>query len=117
MDRFGNSTFYTVYSIFLILDGCYSSTSIIPSYTGKQHLNLVIKWPETNIGGLAVVNCPCGSETNNEEQLHLQATRYCGGDFTNGALWDAPDVIQCNFSDLAREICHLRNVIYIIKYS
>ena len=98
----------------LTLD-CNSSTSIIPSYSGKQHLNLLIKWPETNIGGLAVVNCPCGSETNNEEQLQLQATRYCGGNFTNGALWDAPDVTQCNFSDLAREICHLRNVIYIIN--
>ena len=55
-----------------------------------------------------VVNCPCGNASSEEQ---LQATRYCGGDFTNGALWDTAGVSRCNFSDLAREICQLRHVI------
>lgn len=71
----------------------------------------MIKWPETNIGGTAVVGCPCGSGTS-EGRHSLQATRYCGGDFTNGAQWAIPDVVHCNFSDLARHICQLRNVCY-----
>ena len=42
--------------------------------------------------------------------MKLKATRYCGGDFTNGASWDEPDVTKCNFSDLARKICNVDKV-------
>ena len=38
--------------------------------------------------------------------------RYCGGNFTDGALWDIPDVTQCNFSDIAMNICSLNGVSY-----
>ena len=64
-------------------------------------------WPETNIGVLAIVDCPCGTSG---ASVKLKATRYCGGDFTNGASWDEPDVTKCNFSDLARKICNVDKV-------
>ena len=94
----------------IISDGCHSNFTIIPSHSGTERLNIVITWPETNIGGLAIVNCPCG---NLSKEGQLIAIRYCGGDFTDGAVWGIPDVVQCNFSDLAREICQLKNVINI----
>ena len=56
-----------------------------------------------------MVDCPCGANGTSGGGK-LQATRYCGGDFTNGAVWDTPDVMRCNLSDLARTICHLRDV-------
>ena len=57
----------------------------------------------------AVVDCPCGSNFSIGEQK-IQASRYCGGDFTYGGVWNVPNVKQCNFSDLTRSICNLLNV-------
>ena len=82
---------------------------MIPSLSGRQDLNITILWPETNIGVQANKSCPCGNE-NLEGEGILQATRYCGGDFTSGAMWTEPNVAACSFSDLTREICGLRNV-------
>ena len=56
-----------------------------------------------------MVDCPCGTNGTSGGGK-LQATRYCGGDYTNGAVWDTPGVMKCNFSDLARTICRLRDV-------
>ncbi|XP_019853764.1 PREDICTED: uncharacterized protein LOC109583032 [Amphimedon queenslandica] len=86
-----------------------SNFTIIPSHSGNPNLTITIVWPETNIGVLAVVDCPCGTNGTSGGGK-LQATRYCGGDFTNGAVWDAPDVMRCNFSDLARTICRLKDL-------
>ena len=36
--------------------------------------------------------------------------RYCGGEFINGAMGSEVNIAACNFSDLTREICILRNV-------
>ena len=88
------------------IDGCSSNDTIIPSPSGNPNLTLSIVWPETNIGVLAVADCPCGS--NGASGLH--GTHYCGGDFTNGASWMIFNVTKCNFSDLARRICHLSDV-------
>ena len=82
---------------------------MIPSYSGRKDLNISISWPETNVGVKAVVSCPCGNGDSRRDGI-LQATRYCGGDFSSGAMWSEPSVAACNFSDLAREICQLRNV-------
>ena len=71
-------------------------------------------WSEANIGVQVNRSCPCGNK-NSEEGGILQATRYCRGDFTSGAMWTAPNVAACNFSDLTREICGLRNVCQYIK--
>ena len=48
-------------------------------------------WPETNIGELAEVDCPCGNVTSVGESL--RATRYCGGDFTHDSQWRNPNVV------------------------
>ena len=56
-----------------------------------------------------IKSCPCGKK-NLEEEGILQATRYCGGDFTSGAMWTEPNVAACIFSDLIHDICDLRNV-------
>ena len=53
--------------------------------------------------------CPCGNKSSEGGGI-LEATRYCGGDFTNGAMWAEANIAACNFSDLAREICDLINV-------
>ena len=91
---------------FIFSDGCPSNITEIPSPSGNPNLTLKIVWPETNIGVLAVADCPCGSNGSSG----LQATHYCGGDFNNGASWMKLDVIKCNFSDLARKICRLSEV-------
>ena len=55
------------------------------------------------------MSCPCGNGDSKGDGI-LQATRYCGGDFNNGAMWSEASVAACNFSDLTHEICQLRNV-------
>ena len=87
-------------------DGCPRNITDVLSSSGNPNLTLTIVWPETNIGVLAVVDCPCGSNGISG----LQATHYCGGDFTNGASWLILNMTRCNFSDLARKICRLSNV-------
>ena len=98
---------------YLVIDGCPSNSTIIPSQSGDTSLDMSVHWPETNIGVEAIVDCPCG-DNDTSSGTELKAFRYCGGDFTNGALWTTIDVAQCNFSDLARKICNLRNVRQII---
>ena len=40
----------------------------------------------------------------------FQASRYCGGDATNGAQWEMAYVASCNFTDSARSICQIASV-------
>ena len=90
-------------------DGCPATNTIIPSHSGRQDLNITILWPETNIGVQVIRSCPCGSKSSKGGGI-LEATRYCGGDFTNGATWAEANIAACNFSDLTRDICDLINV-------
>ena len=64
-------------------DGCPPEKTIILSHSGKRDLELILSWPETNIGGEAIISCPCGNGSSGGQIL--QASRYCGGDFTRGA--------------------------------
>ena len=96
----------------MFIDGCRSNITEIPSLSGNPNLTISIEWPETNIGELAKVNCPCGNVTSDEGSLI--ATRYCAGDFTNGGQWENPNAAACNFSDLAREICQLAEVYMLL---
>ena len=80
----------------------------IPSHSGNEALTITLNWEETNIGDSVKVKCPCGNLTFGMEALF--ANRYCGGDFNNGGKWSNPDVSQCNFTDLSREICQLLEV-------
>ena len=90
----------------LILDGCRSTTTPIPSVSGDGNLTIIITWPETNLAEVAEVTCPCGT-LNITAQV---ATRRCGGNFINGAKWDTPNIDPCNLSDNARRICQLSEV-------
>ena len=74
----------------------------------NANLTISISWPESNVGELAKVQCPCGNVTLGGRILI--ASRYCGGDFTNGGRWTNPDIAPCNFSDVSREICQLAKV-------
>ena len=96
------------YTLQCMIDGCRANYSIIPSNSpDRMDLDINITWPEANIGERVRVNCPCGDSSQEEG---LQARRYCGGDFTNGAHWEVPDIEACRFSDIAREICRLNDV-------
>ena len=99
----------TFVCVSLLSDGCPANSTFIQSYSGRQDLTITISWPETNVGVQAIMTCPCGNRDSKGEGI-FQATRYCGGDFVNGAMWFEPSVAACNFNDLAREICQLRNV-------
>ena len=90
------------------LYNCTSTETVILSSSGRQDLNITLVWPETIIGRQVIVNCPCGN--GSLDTGLLQATRYCGGNFTNGAKWAEANIAACNLSDLAREICMLKNV-------
>ena len=91
-----------------ILDGCQSEETVIPSISANSQLDVIINWPEVNLGQDAVVRCPCGGiDLGNG---NLEARRYCGGTFSEGAQWEDGFVTPCNFSDTAREICNLANV-------
>ena len=88
----------------MLIDGCQSAITLIPSsVSGNENLTISIVWPETNLAELAEVSCPCGT-LNITAQV---ATRYCGGDFTNGAKWLHEHSAPCNLSDNARRICQL----------
>ena len=91
-----------------MIDGCRANKTLITSPSGNPELTIEIPWPETNIGEVAEVKCPCGNITLGTDTL--VATRYCGGDFTNGGKWSDAYVRPCNFSDLSREICNLIEV-------
>uniref|UniRef100_A0A1X7UQX6 Calx-beta domain-containing protein n=1 Tax=Amphimedon queenslandica TaxID=400682 RepID=A0A1X7UQX6_AMPQE len=109
-DDLGNLLGSTITDV-VRFDGCPTSSTTLLSDSGDPKLTLTIKWPETNIGEIAVVNCPCGSNGTSAGGT-LNASRNCGGDFTNGALWQAPSVLKCKLRDLARMICQLKDRLF-----
>ena len=90
------------------VDGCRSTVTVLPSSSRDPDRAIRLSWPETNIGETAVLKCPCGTVTLGPG--NLQATRYCGGSFSDGAKWAVENSAACNFSDRAREICSLAMV-------
>ena len=99
--------------IYIDSDGCPPNITTIPSQSKDPDLEIVIIWPETDIGQTASVDCPCGSLSSANG---LNAIRYCGGDFILGGNWMEANVMSCNFSDLARQLCGLSNVILSIAF-
>ena len=102
-----------LYIMYIDSDGCPSTNTTIPSQSRDPQLEIVINWPETDIGQTASVDCPCGSLSSANR---LTAIRYCGGDFILGGNWTEANVMSCNFSDLARRLCRLSNVILSIAF-
>ena len=88
---------------------------MIPSPSGNSDLDIVINWPKTNIEVSAYVNCPCSNLTIGTKGEQLQASRLCSGDSSNGAEWQMAFVDPCNFTDLARNICHIADVRVALK--
>ncbi len=105
---------FTNNNFFVILDGCSSKNITVPSYQGNNLLDFNITFPETNLGHVAVVECPCGGL--NLSSTALLARQKCGGTYENGAIWEGADVSACNFTDTTRELCNLVSVSILICY-
>ena len=65
-------------------------------------------WPETEIGRVASVPCPCGV-SDPLIQL-LNGIRRCGGTFEAGGAWEEPHCDSCQFSSIRIELCDLAEV-------
>ena len=71
--------------------------------------NFRIQWPELEIGQVATESCACGML----DPTGYLATRPCGGDYSNGAMWGTQDVSQCSFSNSTLELCQASEVLHI----
>ena len=63
-------------------------------------------WPETNLGANATAPCPCDGIIGSV--LAGEARRYCGGTYTQGAIWsDGVDLSNCatSKSDITARLC------------
>ena len=69
-----------------------------------------VTWPETEIGEVASVSCPCGLDDPLIQQL--KGTRRCGGTYEGGARWEEPQCNSCSFTETRRELCALDQVGY-----
>ena len=87
-----------------LADGCPAETSDDCSNVGN------IEWPETEIGVLVSIRCPCGPESENPLPESVAATRMCGGDYVEGARWTVPVCDMCRFTDNRLRLCELLQV-------
>ena len=69
----------------------------------------IVTWPETEIGEVASVPCPCGV-SNDPLIQELRGTRRCGGTYNTGAMWEEPQCDSCQFSDTRLTLCRLAEV-------
>ena len=67
-----------------------------------------VTWPETEIGQVASVPCPCG--VSDPLIQELRGTRRCGGAYDTGALWEEPQCDSCQFSNTRLTLCQLAEV-------
>ena len=85
-----------------MVDGCPEETMSACGNAGT------VTWPETEIGQVASVPCPCGV-SDPLIQL-ITATRECGGTYDTGAMWEEPQCSRCQFSDTRLTLCQLAEV-------
>ena len=57
-----------------------------------------IKWPDTDIGQFAIVECPHGSFGNSSKAT--VAFRYCNGSYVVGSTWNYPNTTNCEFASV-----------------
>ena len=69
-----------------------------------------ITWPETEIGEVASVRCPCGPDDQNPLPPQSVATRRCAGNYGDGARWENPSCAPCQFTDSRLTLCSLLEV-------
>ena len=89
-------------------DGCPEDETVIPSQQSGG-IDIQLQWAESDIGVRLTIECPCGNFTL-VGGARLNASRYCGGNFTEGAQWEAPQDMACNFTETARRLCQLIDV-------
>lgn len=108
---------HRIYMFFIIIlhlmfgycsDGCAAENTSVPKMS-KFDKDIFILWPETNIGINQSEPCPCGNLIGDDFVMR-RAYRYCGGDFTNGAMWQEPRDRECEFSPSARQLCLINTV-------
>ena len=102
-----NFTTSMLYKTIPHIDGCHKSQTQIESDLGDPRLLITLTWPETDLGETSKITCLCGTSVS---PTISQATRYCAGNFQDGAHWEDPHDSPCDLSDLARELCLLSNV-------
>ena len=68
-------------------------------------------WPETEIGQVASVPCPCG--VSDPLIQELRGTRRCGGAYDTGAMWEEPQCDSCQFSNTRLTLCQLAEVSWL----
>ena len=73
-------------------------------------IDIRLQWAESDIGRRLTTECPCGNLITLEGGARVNASRYCGGDFAEGAQWEAPDDMACNFTETARRLCQVIDV-------
>ncbi len=76
-------------------------------------LEVIVEWPEADLGENVTVQCPCGNLSalsGGNENFVRTASRICGGSFSDGAVWEEAMVLACNFSIATRQLCQIANV-------
>ena len=94
-----------IYSFLFFADACLSTTTY-PYFSTEPNFSL--NWPETPIGAVAQVPCPCTGRV-----APTTAMRQCDGDFLYGGRWQEPATMSCVISNLAQQLCHSPNVRYV----
>ena len=97
--------------LFLSTDGCEADESVLePLETGG--LSITLNWPESDIGQLLMLQCPCGnlSAVSGQDISNTMAQRVCGGNFSHGGEWKPAHLSPCNFSSTTRQLCQVANV-------
>jgi len=89
---------------FLTADGCVEETTTVASASDQTELDTSLAWSEAPIGAVVEVQCMCGIS------LPRTATRLCAGGFASRGEWDQPMHMECNFTDVVRELCLMPEV-------
>lgn len=100
----------------MLVDGCPADVTELPALS-HEGLPVILNWPEIDIGTNYILKCPCGNLSAIEGEVNRNASRFCGGDFINGAEWQEPLQQACNFSTATRRLCQVTNVSeWSVKY-
>lgn len=95
--------------ICMCTDGCTAETTLV----GLQQqgvLNISLDWPESDLGELVRLQCPCGNLADIGRAIRRTATRVCGGTFSSGAVWEMSMDQACDLSITTRRLCEVANV-------
>ena len=96
---------YLLVVLLFHIDGCSADTTSVPALA-LPLLDFYLHWPETLVGVVAGVQCPCDLAP-----MLRTATRHCDGDYVIGAMWEKPLDESCNFTNVARRLCQMPEVL------